>query len=90
MCHMGINQSINQHHKNVKIPSPWGCSVYTIGHKDVLSLRVQECNYVYVHAGCNNNNNTIIFLALESITTPLPGSSPGPPSFYLSHHYPFH
>ena len=24
-----INQSINQHHKNIKIPSPGGCFVYT-------------------------------------------------------------
>ena len=52
----------------------------------VLYIRI----YVYIHVGWNNNNNTIIFLALESITPPLPGSSPGPPSFYLSHHYPFH
>ena len=35
-----INQSINQHHKNVKIPSPGGRSVYTNKTDSVLSLSV--------------------------------------------------
>ena len=34
------HQSINQHHKNVKIPSPGGRSVYTNKTDRVLSLRV--------------------------------------------------
>ena len=34
------HQSINQHHKNVKIPSPGGRSVYTNKTDSVLSLRV--------------------------------------------------
>ena len=35
-----VNQSINQHHKNLKIPSPGGRSVYTNMTDSVLSLSV--------------------------------------------------
>ena len=43
-----LNQSINQHHKNVKIPSPGGCSVYTNKTESVLSLSVQEYMFAYM------------------------------------------
>ena len=43
-------QSINQHHKNAKIPSPGGRSVYTNKTDSVLSLSVQE--YTFTSKQC--------------------------------------
>ena len=42
-----IIKSINQYHKNVKIPSPVGHSVYTNTGRKVF-LRVQEYVFIYV------------------------------------------
>ena len=55
------DQSINQHHKNVKIPSPAGRSVYKNKTEKCSKFKCSRV-YAYIHAGCNNNNSTIIYL----------------------------
>ena len=42
------HQSINQHHKNVKIPSPGGRSVYTNKTEKCSKFKCSRV-YVYVH-----------------------------------------
>ena len=54
-----VNQSINLHHKNVKIPSPGGRSLYTKKTDSFLSLSVQE--YMFT-----NMQGVIIITVLSS------------------------